>query len=109
MSSILVDAIAPIAGSPWVFVPTMAIVSSIAPNVFEKYGINPLVWVPLLCIGMNAFFLSYQNMFALVAEANMEGSGWTSKHLFRFGTAYFVVSMLAMLIAIPYWISIGIL
>ncbi|MFZ7101247.1 MAG: SLC13 family permease [Peptococcaceae bacterium] len=126
MSSILVDALAPIAGSPWifipvvllilflvrfvdiaVFVPTMAIVSSIAPSVFDRYGIDPLVWVPLLCIAMNAFFLSYQNMFALVAEANMGGKGWTSKHLFRFGTAYFIVSMLSMLIVIPYWISIG--
>ncbi|MEL7567699.1 MAG: SLC13 family permease [Dehalobacterium sp.] len=126
MSSMLVDALAPIAGNPWmfvmvvllimflvrfvdiaVFVPTMAIVSSIAPSVFEKYGINPLVWVPLLCIAMNAFFLSYQNMFALVAEANMGGSGWASKHLFRFGTAYFLVCMLSMLVAIPYWISIG--
>lgn len=126
MSDILVKAIAPIAGSPWkivtvtlflmflwrfldvaVFIPTMAIISAIAPKVFSSYGINPLVWVPLLCIAMNSFFLSYTNMFALVAEANMEENGWTSKHLAVYGTAYFIISMASMLVVIPYWISIG--
>ena len=94
LSSILVDALKPIAGSPWlfvyivlilmfiwrfvdvaVFVPTMAIIVAILPQVSEAYGIHPLVWVPLLCIAMNAFFLSYQNMFALVAESNMAEMG----------------------------------
>lgn len=126
MSSILIDALKPIAGNPWlfvyivlllmflwrfvdiaVFVPTMAIIVAILPQVAEVYGIHPMVWAPLLCIAMNAFFLSYQNMFALVAEANMAGKGWTPKHLGQYGVVYFVASMLTMLIAIPYWISIG--
>ncbi|OLS01907.1 SLC13 family permease [Tissierella creatinophila] len=126
MSSILVDALKPIAGSPWVFVyvvlilmfiwrfvdiavfvPTKAIIVAILPQVSEAYGIHPLVWVPLLCIAVNSFFLSYQNMFALVAEANMAGEGWTPKHLAQYGTVYFVASMITMLVAIPYWISIG--
>lgn len=126
MSGILVTAIAPVAVSPWLFVlvilllmflwrfvdiavyvPTMAIVSAISPEVFSHYGINPLVWVPLLCIAMNSFFLSYTNMFALVAEANMGQGGWTAGHLARYGLGYFAAAMLAMLITIPYWISIG--
>lgn len=126
MSLILVDALKPISASPWlfvyivlilmfiwrfvdiaVFVPTQAIVVAILPQVSQAYGINPLVWVPLLCIAMNAFFLSYQNMFVLVAEANMEGQGWTPKHLAQYGSVYFVASMITMLVAIPYWISIG--
>lgn len=126
ISSILVRALAPIAGSPWLFVyaillimfvwrfvdiatfiPTMAIISAVLPQIGSAYGINPLVWVPLITIAMNAFFLSYQNMFALVAETNLAGKGWTARHLSSYGSVYFIASMVAMLVTIPYWISIG--
>jgi len=126
MASIVVPALAPISGSPWIFVfsvllvmfiwrfvdiaafiPTLAIISAITPQISEAYGINPLVWIGLLCIPLNAFFLSYQNMWILIGEANMEGKGWTTKHLGQFGTVYFLVSMLSMIVIIPYWISIG--
>lgn len=126
ISLVLVNAFEPISGSPWLFIsvvlfimfiwrfvdiavyiPTMAIISAVSPQISKVYGIDPLVWVPLLCIAMNAFFMSYQNMFALVGEANMKGKGWTAKHLAQYGIVYFAVSMLIMLIAIPYWSSIG--
>jgi anion transporter len=126
MSDILVEAAAPVAGNPYLFVftvlallflwrfvdvalfiPTMAIVSAIVPEVYARYHIHPLIWVPLLCIPMNSFLLSYTNMFALVAEANMGEKGWTGIHLTKYGAVYFAVSMLVMLIAVPYWISIG--
>lgn len=126
ISTILVNALAPVAGNPWLFVyaillimflwrfvdiatfiPTMAIISAVLPQIADAYGISPLVWVPLITIAMNAFFLSYQNMFALVAETNLADRGWTSRHLSRYGTAYFIASMLTMLVVIPYWISIG--
>ncbi|MDR1205840.1 MAG: anion permease [Peptococcaceae bacterium] len=126
VSGILVEAVAPVAGNPYLFVftvlvllflwrfvdvalliPTMAIVSAILPEVSARYHIDPLVWVPLLCIPMNAFFLSYTNMFALAAEANMGEKGWTGNHLTRYGVVYFAASMLVMLVAVPYWISIG--
>jgi len=126
MSDILVGALSPIAGNPWVFVftilplmflwrfvdiavyiPTMAVISAIAPEVYSRYNINPLIWIPLLCIAKNSFFLSYINMFVLVAESNMGGKGWTAEHLAKYGTAYFIASMITMLAAVPYWISIG--
>jgi len=71
------------------------------------YNINPLIWVPLACIAVNSFFLSYTNLFALVAEANMGGKGWTAEHFAKYGAVYFIVSMIVMLAAVPYWISIG--
>ena len=126
ISDILVGALAPIAGNPWVFIftilpimflwrfldiavfiPTMAIVSAIAPEVYSRYNINPLIWIPLLCIAKTSFFLSYTNMFILVAEANMNGKGWTAEHLAKYGVVYFIASMITMLAAVPYWISIG--
>ena len=126
MSDILVGAMAPIAGNPWVFVlttltlmflwrfvdiaiflPTKAVISAIAPEVFLRYGINPLVWIPLSCIAMSSFFLNYTNMLALTAEASMGDEGWTAGHLAKYGAAYFAASMIAMFAAVPYWISIG--
>lgn len=125
--SILVDVIAPLSVSPWLFVygvliamfllrfidiaafiPTMAILTSVIPQIAKVYGIDPLIWIPLITVAMNACFLSYQNMFALVAETNFDGNGWTPKHFGLYGGAYFVSSLITMLAAIPYWISIGI-
>lgn len=126
MASIVVPALAPISGNPWIFVfvvllvmflwrfvdiavfiPTLAIISAITPQIYAAYSINPLIWIGLLCIPLNAFFLTYQNMFALVGEANLGGRGWTAKHFMQYGTVYFIVSMLSMAVIIPYWISIG--
>ncbi len=126
IATIVVAALAPVAGNPWlfvyatliamflwrfidvaIFIPTMAILSAVLPQIEQAYGINPLVWIPMIAIAMNAFFLSYQNMFALVAEANMAGKGWKSSHFSRYGIIYFIAVMVAMLAAVPYWISIG--
>jgi anion transporter len=124
--SILVDVISPLCINPWVFVygvllamfilrfiyvaafiPTMAILTAVIPQLATIYGIDPLVWVPLITIAMNACFLSYQNMFALVAQTSFNDNGWTQKHFGLYGTAYFLSSLLTMIIAVPYWISIG--
>jgi len=126
ISSIIVTALSPVTGSPWLFVytvliimfilrffdiatfvPTMAILTPVLPQVASAYGINPLVWIPLISIAINAFFMSYQNMFALVAEASLADKGWKPKHFTAYGTVYFIASLLAMVVTIPYWISIG--
>lgn len=128
LSKIIIDLIAPITTNPWIFiciilivfflirfidiagfVPTMAIMSSIAPELFKAYGINYFIWIPLLCIAMNSFLLSYTNMFALVAESNLKDNGWVPKHLSIYGTVYFIAAMMAMVIAIPYWDKLGLI
>lgn len=126
LSSFLVEIIRPLTGNPWVFVyslliilfvwrfvdvavfvPTKAIVVAILPQIAEIYGISPLVWIPLLCIPLNAFFLNYQNIFVLAAEANMQGQGWSAGHLALYGMVYFISSLIVMLAAIPYWKWLG--
>lgn len=126
LSSILLKAISPVCVSPWLFIyttliamfllrfidiasfiPTMAVLMSVIPQLSASYGINPLVWIPLFTIAINAFFLNYQNMFALVAESNFENNGWVKKHFSIYGCVYFVACMIAMLFAIPYWMAIG--
>lgn len=126
LGSIIVPALAPICGSPWIFVfsvlliffiwrfvdiavfiPTMAIIASVAPQIAEACGINPLVWIGLLCLAGNSFFMAYTNMFALVGDSIMAGKGWKTKHFSQFGTVYFVACMISMVLIIPYWLSIG--
>ena len=89
------------------FIPTMAVITTIIPQIAQSYNINPLIWIPLFTMAVNACFLSYQNMFALVAETNFAHNGWSKKHLGLFGSVYFIACIIAMIAAVPYWISIG--
>ena len=125
LSDILINIISPITGSPWIFVPviliclfvwrlvdisgfpTMVVITAVSPEIFARYNINPLIWVPLMIIAMNSFLLSYQNMFILMSEASMKDEGCDTKHLIKYGFVYFVVSILSIILIIPYWISIG--
>ncbi|MDR1572435.1 MAG: anion permease [Clostridiales Family XIII bacterium] len=126
LSGGIVGAIAPIAQSPWtlvagamaalflwrfvdiaVFVPTMAIVVAVLPEISASYGISPLVWIPMLSLAQNAFFMSYTNLFASIAENVLGEGAWTRGHLARYGLAYFAASLVATLASVPYWKSIG--
>lgn len=126
LPTMLVPVFAPLAHNPWLFcfavvivlfawrfidvaimIPTMAILVPILPQVGAVIGVNPLVWIPLFNMAYCCFFLSYQNVFAVVAEANMGGNGWTAEHFFRYGIAYLVACLLTLVVAIPYWSSLG--
>jgi len=126
LSGVLSPLFAPIAGSPWMFVfvmltflfiwrffdvallnPTIAVLSAVVPTIGAKYGINPLVWIPLFGFAVVVFFLPFQNMFCMVAEANFKGEGWERNHQITYGILFFVACLVTMLVAIPYWISIG--
>lgn len=127
LSSIIVPSIAPFTGNPFifciamiiiffllrfidiaVFIPTFAIISSTAPAIASTYGVDPRIWMALLPMGMNAFFLSYQNVFLLISQASLKEDGWTNKHQVKYATAYFIACLLSMIVAVPYWNSLGI-
>jgi anion transporter len=126
LSGAVADAIAPIAGTPWTllfvvmpflclwrfvdvatFVPTMAIVCAMLSGISERYGISPLIWVPLLGIAQNTFLLSYTNLFALISEKSMGESGWNRRHFSQYGAIYCLVAIASMAVAIPYWQALG--
>ncbi|NQS75507.1 MAG: tricarboxylate transporter [Peptococcaceae bacterium] len=123
---VLVPLIAPLTSSPWmlcysiiilffilrffdvaVFIPTMTILIPILPEIANNFGINPLVWVPLFIMAANCFFLTYTNMFALVAESIAEKRSWTSGQSATYGMVYGVAVLITLAISIPYWTSIG--
>jgi len=126
LSGIVVPALAPIASNPWLFVlsvttfmflwslvdvamflPTISIMAPILPKIQEAYQISPLVWIAILILAGNAFFLAYQNMWAVMSRSIAEDRAWKNKHQSTYGLIYFVACLLALVVAIPMWINAG--
>jgi hypothetical protein len=126
LAGIIVPALAPIAGSPWLFmygiiiimflwrfvdvaafIPTIAILSPILPSIQAAYGISPLLWPAIFIMAGNAFFLAYQNIWAVMGQSIAGDRAWTSKHLGTYGVLYFAACLLTLLVAIPMWINAG--
>lgn len=123
---VLVPLIKPLTASPWlfcyslvliffalrffdvaVFIPTMAVLVPIIPEIAKNFGINPLVWVCLFVMAANCFLMSYTNMFALVAESIAKDRSWTPSQFTRYGMVYCAVCLITLAFAIPYWTSMG--
>ena len=126
LSGIVVPALEPIAGNPWLFVfavtgfmfiwslidvamflPTISIMAPILPKIQEAYQISPLVWIAIFILAGNAFFLAYQNMWAVMSRSIAEDRAWTNKHQSIYGVIYFTACLLALIVAIPMWINAG--
>ena len=126
LAGIVVPAIAPIAGSPWLFmfgvtifmflwrffdaallVPTIAIMAPILPAIHEAYQISPLVWLAVFVMAANCFFLAYQNLWAVMSRSIAGDRAWENKHLGTYGILYFVACLISLTAAIPMWISAG--
>ena len=128
LSGIVVPTLAPIAGNPWLFVfvvtaflflwslvdvamflPTISIMAPILPRIQEAYQISPLVWIAILILAGNAFFLAYQNMWAVMSRSIAEDRAWTNRHQSRYALIYFAACLIALTVAIPMWIYAGLL
>jgi hypothetical protein len=126
LSSIVVPALSPIAGNPWLFItvivavmflwrfvdvaiflPTIAIMAPILPAIQEEYAISPLVWIAVFMFAGNAFFMNYQNIWAMMSKGMAGERIWTNKHLGLYGTLYFAACMIALTATVPLWIHNG--
>jgi len=126
LSGIVVPALAPITGNPWlfmfgimtvmflwrfvdvaIFIPTMAMMIPILPDIQAAYQINPLVWVAVFVMAHNAFFMSYQNIWAMMGQSIAGERAWRNKHLSLYGMLYFIACLVALIVAIPMWINAG--
>ena len=128
LSSLIVPALKPISGNPYLFVgvvtaflfvwhlidiacyfPTFMILPPILPAISKAYGIDPLVFVPILCLACCSFFMSYQNQWAIMSERVAKERAWTPMHLFRYSLIYFAASLIAILVCVPIFKSWGLI
>ncbi|MCL2051889.1 MAG: SLC13 family permease [Lachnospiraceae bacterium] len=130
LSGIVVPALAPIAGNPWLFVfcvtsfmflwslidvamfiPTIAIMVPILPDIEAAYQISPLVWIAIFILAGNAFFLAYQNMWAVMSRSisKEKDRAWDNRHMSIYGVIYFIACLVALIPAIPLWIWLGLI
>lgn len=126
LSGLIIPALGPIAGNPWLFVfsiaiimflwslvdvamflPTISIMTPILPGIQEAYEINPLVWIAIFILAGNSFFLAYQNMWAVMSRSIAGEKEWTLAHQGKYGLLYFIACMIALCVAIPMWINAG--
>jgi anion transporter len=126
LASVVIPTLKPIAVNPWVFtfgiaiimfawrfvdvaifIPTMAIMTPILPAINEAYGISPLVWLPIFVMAGNAFFVAYQNMWAVMSLSISKEHSWTAGHLGIYGTIYFIACLLALIVGVILWNSNG--
>jgi anion transporter len=126
LSGIIVPAISPITGNPWIFafaitaalflwrfvdiaifIPTMAIIIPILPDIQAEHQIHPLIWVAALIMAHNAFFMAYQNIWAMMSRSISGDRAWENKHMSIYGIVYFMACMIALVFAIPMWINAG--
>ena len=126
LAGIVVPALAPIAVNPYVFmfcimgfvylwrffdialfIPTIAILVPILPAVQEAYRISPLVWLFVFVMAGNSFVMAYQNMWAMMSRSIAGDRTFTNKHIGIYGVLYFAASFIALIAAIPMWISAG--
>jgi hypothetical protein len=46
-------------------------------------------------------------MFALIGESILGDQGWTPKQISKYGLVYLAACIIALLVAVPYWNSLG--
>ena len=126
LAGIVVPALAPIAGNPWLFmfcvmismflwrfvdvatfIPTMAIMIPILPKIQAAYNINPLVWIPVFVMAQNIFFMAYQNIWAMMTQTIAGDRAWDNKQLGLYGVLYCAACLAALSVVIPGWIQAG--
>jgi len=86
---------------------TAALTAPIMVMLYQQFSIHPIIVAVIYCVGGNCFFLSYQQPFALMADAISEGKAWNSKQLSLGGLAYALACIIAFFICLPYWRAIG--
>jgi len=126
LGNVLISAFIPFTSGPWMFmygvlflflivrffdiatfIPTMALVTPLIPTIAVNYGIDPKVFIPLFVLAANCYFMAYQNLFALAAEAIAGDKSWKPKEISQYGIIYFIAMLIALAATVPYYISLG--
>jgi len=85
---------------------TAALLAPVMVPLYNKFGIHPIVVATVFAIGGNAFFLAYQQPFAMMADSISKGTAWDNKYLSLGGLAFAIAAIVGVLACIPYWKAI---
>ena len=91
------------------YFPTFIILPPILPAIQQAYGIDPLVFAPMLSLGCCAFFMAYQNQWAIMSESIAGARAWRGSHRVAYAAIFFGASIVAMLVAVPAFKGWGLL
>jgi hypothetical protein len=126
IGSFIVPAIEPFAGHPLVFVTAMTIgvvlLRFIDPVGFITIaafflslsgfvvarGLDPLVLVGAILFPLHVFWFTYQNIWIVMTDGVTARRAYTDRDRFRLATVYLAVTLVALWIAVGYWMAIGV-
>lgn len=86
-----------------------AIIAMAAPNLYESFGIHPLVLIMVFICASNLFFFRYHQPWVGQVEAVCGERGWDSKHLAKASVLYAVLAAVILVVSFVYWRIIGII
>ena len=86
-----------------------AIIAMAAPNLYDNFGIHPLILVMIFICASNLFFFRYHQPWVGQVEAVCGDNGWNPKHLQKASLLYAVLTAVMLVISYFYWQLVGII
>ena len=68
-----------------------------------------IVLAGIILLPLHVFWFNYQNIWLVMTEGISKKSAYTDAHRFRLATAFMVVTIVALWIAVGYWRVIGVI
>lgn len=87
--------------------PAVILLSLVLTPFAQESGIHPGVLLLTLLLGVEVWFLPYQNASYLVAYQVVEGKAFSHRQARKLMAAKFLVSFLAVAVSVPYWSWLG--
>jgi di/tricarboxylate transporter len=78
-------------------------------DLAPRAGVPPLVLVAALLFAEAPFWATYQNIWVAMGDGLTSGQGFTSRQRVTLATAYAIVSLVTLAVAVWYWRLVGVL
>jgi len=126
IAGILTDLLKPFTASPYTFLPTLAVMVYLASFIVtgsplvillvlsllpmaKQVGVHPWLIVFVILLSYNPFFFSYQSAIYLTAYYGTDEKAFTHRQGRTVAIYYALISILGIIISIPFWESIGLI
>ena len=86
-----------------------AIIAMAAPNLYNNFGIHPLILVMVFICASNLFFFPYHQPWLGQVQAVCGEDGWSVKHLRKASILYAALAAVMLVFCYFYWQIVGII